>query len=233
MDFPLAARNVSSARVIAGAPKKVAELTLALDPSSVNIVFGKAGCGKNLLLRLLGLMETVDEGEILIQGHETASWSNEERTELRSRHFGYVFESPFLLPSFNAVENVAMPLFKMTGINPEDAKEQTGKVLRFTGIEDAAEVPVEQLPLWVQMRIALARALVNDPLALFVENIDSTLKDDHLITFLELLMAARRVFNCTILVTGASTDLACFGNRAMEMAEGRIVRDWSPGGFLS
>ncbi len=212
---------------------QVLEATAAFERATLNLIFGNKGSGKNLLLRLLGLMEKPDRGEIVLLGKSTRDWPDTERTEVRSRHFGFVFESPFLLPSFNVVENIAMPLFKLTGATPETAREHTTRVLEFAGLQHCSEASVEALPLWAQLRVSLARALITEPMALFVENLDTALRDDELINFLELLAAARRVFGCCIVVTAACRDLAAFGNRALEIEEGRIVRDWTPGGLLS
>ncbi len=233
MNFPLEARNVNCSRAIGAETTQLLDATVAFEPATLNILFGAKGCGKNLLLRLLGLIERPDRGEVLILGKTTQAWTEEQCTEVRSKHFGFVFEAPFLLPSFNVIENIAMPLFKLMGVPPEEAREHTTRVLDFVGMAHCAEAATETLPLWAQLRVSLARALVTTPVALFVENLDVALSDDELISFLELLATARRVFGCTVLVTATSRDLAPFGGRALEFAEGRIVRDWNPGGLLS
>src|SRR5690606_28508154 len=144
---------------------------------------------------------------IRLLGKSTCGWSEADRTDVRSRHLGFVFESPFLLPAFNVVENVAMPYFKPTGAEPEQARKQTDEALRFTGLEAEANTPVESLSLEAQWRASLARALVNTPMVLFVENVDHTLRDDALIRFLELLSAARRLSNCCVIATATAPDL--------------------------
>ena len=227
MVFPLAIRKVSCERAI-GSPTRVLDLTTEFEPATMTVLFGKVGCGKNLLLRLLALMETPDRGEVAIQGESTLDWDEAKRSDFRSHHFGFVFEAPFLLPSFNMIENIAMPLFKLTGILPENAREHTDRVLEFVGMTQCAETSAERLPQWAQLRISLARALVINPVAVFVENPDAVLKNDELIDFLNLLDEARRAFGCCILLTAATRDLAAFGSRAIEMADGAIIRDWAP-----
>jgi predicted ABC-type transport system involved in lysophospholipase L1 biosynthesis ATPase subunit len=229
----LAAHDASCSRADGGDMVQVLGASVAFEPTSLNLIFGNKESGKNLLLRMLGLMEKPDRGEIVVFGKPTRDWPDAERTEVRSRHFGFVFESPFLLPSFNVVENIAMPLFKLTGATPESAREQTSRVLTFTGLQQCAEASVETLPPWAQLRVSLARALITSPMALFIENLDSILRDDELVHFLELLAAVRRDFGCCIIATAACRDLAAFGGRALELSEGRIVRDWIPGGLLS
>ncbi len=230
---PLAAFQASCSRDAGAGMAQIFNATASFEKESFNLLFGRLGSGKNLLLRLLALMERPDRGEIAVLGKPTRQWSDAERTEVRSRHFGFVFESPFLLPSFNVVENIAMPLFKLTGATPESARERTQRVLEFTGLHPFAEAAVEPLPLSAQLRVSLARALITEPLALFIENLDAELRDGELIAFLELLGAARRAFGCCIIATAACRDLAAFGSRALEVEQGRIVRDWTPGGLLA
>ncbi|MEI6351041.1 MAG: ATP-binding cassette domain-containing protein [Verrucomicrobiota bacterium] len=232
MDSTLFASDVSCSRVVAGQPVRVNELTLGLEPGSLNILFGPVEGGRNLVLRLLALMEQPDQGEISFQGESTQAWTEEQRTDFRSRKFGFVFEAPFLLPSFTVLENIAMPLFKLTGAPPEEAREQMDRILGFVGLSDYATSAPTDLPLWAQLRVALARALVTGPVALFVKNLDSFLREDELISFLELLAGVRRAFGTCVLVSAHHADLTSFGTRALEMAEGRIVRDWKPAGLL-
>ena len=233
MDASFVLRNVSCSRTVDSVPNRLESLSTAFEPGTLNVVFGRHGCGKNLLLRLLGLMETPDEGEVIVRGESTAGWTDAQRLDLRNHHFGFVFEAPFLLPSFNVIENIAMPLFKLTGTPPEEAREHTERVLRFVGMSHCAEMYGDQLPLAAQLRISLARALVTRPAALFVENLDRVLTDDDLIDFLRLLGTARGADGCCVLVTAASGDLSSFGTRALEMSEGRVVRDWQPKGLFS
>ena len=229
----LMARNVCCSRNTGSELELVDGVTLGFEPATLNLVFGKAGSGRNLLLRLLGLVERPDSGEIVITGESTCDWNSAQCAEMRDRHFGFVFEAPLLLPTFNVAENIATPLFKLTEATPDQAREETHRVLAHVGMSDYADAAVESLPLWAQQRVAIARALVMHPHALFVENIDSLSRDNHLLALLELLAATKRSLGCCIIATAASHDLVHFANRAVEMASGRVVRDWHPGGLLS
>jgi len=229
----LAARDITSARTLGSATEQLHDVTLAFEPATFHLLLGGPNSGHNLLLRLLGLLEAPDSGDILLQGESTREWTEDRRIDTRSRHFGFVFEAPFLLPTFNVVENIAMPLFKLTEATPEQAREETRRVLDHVGMADAADFSVESLPLWAQQRVALARALVTRPQALFVENLDALAQDGDLIALLELLSATRRSLGCCIVATAASHDIVHFANRVVQMDEGRVVRDWHPGGLLS
>ena len=229
----LLARDVSCSRTFGCETERLADVTLGFEPATLHLLFGGSGSGRNLLLRLLGLIARPDAGEILVTGESTRDWTDDQCNALRSRYFGFVFEAPLLLPSFNVVENIAMPFFKLTEATPEQAREETRRVLEHVGMAEYADASVEALPVWAQQRVALARALITHPQALFVENIDSLARDGDLIALLELLAHTRRSLGCCIIATAASRDLIHFANRAVELAEGRVVRDWRPGGLLS
>ncbi len=232
-DFSLTARNVSCSKVIGTRTLQIADIHLAFTPETLNILTGDSQSGKDLLFKVLSLIEPPDSGEIMLAGESTLSWSETKRAEIRSVNFGFVFEAPFLLPSFNVLENIAMPLFKLTGIAPEEARIHTERMLGFVGLADSAEYSPEQLPPWAQLRIALARALVIQPVALFVENLEKILRHNELLLFLELLGVARKAFGCCVIVSTGFDELAAYGTHAVELAEGRIVRNWKPGGVIS
>ncbi len=227
----LSALNLTGSHESAG--ERLCGVTAEFEPASLNLIHGPRGSGVNLLLRYLGLMERPHQGEVLLTGESTRAWTDARCIEARSRHFGFVFETPLLIPSFNVAENVAMPFFKLTQASPELAREATARALDHVGLAQYAEETVDALPLWAQQRVALARALVTRPQALFVENIDALFRDSELIAILELLSSTRRTLGCCIIATAAHSDVAHFATRAIEMAAGRVARDWQPGGFLS
>ena len=230
MPFSLATRNVSCSR---GDGLQVLEVTTCFEQATLNVLYGSVGSGNALLLRLLALMEVPDAGEVAIDGNSTLGWTETQRTDMRSHHFGFVFGAPFLLPSLTVIENIAMPLFKLTGIRPEEARVHTERVLEFVDLPHCAEWPSGELPLWTQLRISLARALVTTPDALFVEKLDRLAGQDEQTGFMDLLGAVPRTFGTCVLATAVCTEAVCVAGRALEMREGRVVRDWNPGGYLS
>lgn len=229
----LLARNVTASRSTGSAPERIEGLTLGFEPATLNLLFGPPESGRNLLLRLLGLLERPEAGEIVVTGASTQGWDAAQCAYLRNRHFGFVFETPLLLPAFNVAENIAMPFFKSTESNPEEAREATRRVLALVGMEEEAGTDVEELTEEAQQRVALARALVLRPQALFVENLDTLARDSALIGLLDLLATTRHSEGCCIIATARSTDLVRFADRAVEMAAGAVVRDWRPGSLLS
>lgn len=229
----LVARNISCSRVCGAETEQIVDLSVAFEPATLNLLFGPEHGGKALLLRVLGLLQEPSRGEVTVLKQSTDGWDETQRREFRNRHFGFVFQSPFLLPSFTVVENIAMPLLKLTGAGPEQARQLTRGLLALTGLTPCEQIEADRLPLALQLRVAVARALAVKPAVIFVENLDSFLRNEELISFLELLAAVRQRFQCCLIATASSRELAPYANRAIEIADGRIARDWNPGGLLA
>jgi ABC-type lipoprotein export system ATPase subunit len=190
-----------------------------------HLLRGPAGCGKNLVLRWLGLLQAPEAGEVLVGGSATQGLNEEARADLRTQRFGFVFTAPFLLNTFTVIENVAMPLFKVSQVTPEEARRRTEALLAFTGIMEAAEYKVEDLPPQAQYRVALARGLINEPSFLMVEDLDGTLAGDDLHLFVELLHRVCERFGTTIVATASPALPLLWPQRVIDMVDGAITRD--------
>lgn len=225
----LCASEASCQRLLGSAkPSRVRFISLAIEPETVNVLNGAPGCGKNLLLRLLGLLETPDRGEVFFQGQPTRRLDDAVRLELRNRHFGFVFNEPFLLDSFSVTENVAMPLFKISRANIEQARSHTEELLDFIGLRERAQVGVSELSLLEQHKISLARALVNQPEILIVEDVDARLDSRDLMSFSELLQRAKSQFHLTVIMSALTSDIRVEADRAIQLANGKIAHDTRP-----
>ena len=219
-DVPvIAVDGLVCARVVAGISSAIEIPALSIAPGTVTMLAGPAGCGKNLLLRVLGLLEAPDKGEVIFEGEATAGLREEERGQLRSHRCGYVFDSPFLLPAFTVIENIAMPLFKICSMEAEEARDRTEEMLNFAGLQHVATT--RDISPAIQQRVALARALAAHPAALFVENLqlDVAGADD----FRELLLRAAEKFNVAVIVSLVSPGAARHGERHLHLNEGRLA----------
>jgi lipoprotein-releasing system ATP-binding protein len=219
-------RGVARARNEAGLCNQVSDLSLTIAVGDIVALTGEEGCGKNLVLRLLGLLEPPDTGEVFFDGQPTSGLTDDARIELRSRRCGYVLSAPFLLAAFNAAENVAMPIFKISQLTPEQARDRTEALLRFVGLDDVA--CQKTLPPALQYRVALARALANNPTVLFVENLDQLLAADDLPDFRRLLHAAARELSVAVVLTASPALTPVDGERRFEIADGRIICEVQP-----
>jgi len=188
-----------------------------------HVLVGDADSGHELLLRILGLLETPDAGEVFVEGETVRGLSEDARLKLRERRLGFVFTSPFLLPAFTAIENVAMPLFKISDVEPAEARRRSDALLEFVGMLESAEVPCADLAPLDQHRVSLARALVNEPAALLIESLDAALTGDELRAFSALVRAAAVRFGVAVIAT-ASPDFSLDpGDRVMAVAGGAVA----------
>lgn len=201
----------------------VGPVSVACEGNALTLLWGGEGCGKNILLRMLGLLEVPASGEIYFNDTPTRELSGEARTGLRNLHFGYLFAEPFLLPSFSVVENIAMPLLKISVVSSDEARTRTQAVLDFIGLPNAMERQINELTMFDQHKVALARALVNRPAVLIVENIDSALDGDDLPRFVELLQRANRELGTTPVITALNLTSVPEADCVIRMANGAIA----------
>jgi ABC-type lipoprotein export system ATPase subunit len=219
----LRAEKVSCARALQGEEwTRVLDVSLTISPQSFTIVGGPVGCGKNLLVRLLGLLETPDHGEVFLHGAPTAHLEPAMRAGIRNQHFGLMFADPFLLPSLSVTENVAMPLLKISAASAEEARTRSEAVLDFVGLHGASETPVDSLTLWEQHCVSLARALVNKPELLLAENLPAKLLTAEHEQMNRLLRRALDELGVTVVTTAAANATNA---RIVKLAVGRVVSD--------
>ncbi len=200
-------------------------VSLSIHAKTLNLLCGDARSGAGLLLRLLGLLDAPEKGGVFLRGEEVSTLAEDFRAELRTRHFGFLFAQPFLLPSFSVAENVAMPLFKLSDAGPDEAQRRTEGILMFAGMGNFAESAVDGLTIAQQHRVSLARALVNQPEILIIEDLDAEMSGEELAGFLEVIRRAATEFGTTAIFTARERELARFADRTIELADGVVCRD--------
>ena len=196
---------------------------LALAAGVFHLLQGEAGEGRDCLLRVLGLLEEPDDGEVLIEGESVRGLSEDARLRRRERRLGFIFAAPFLLPALSVIENVAMPLFKISDVEAAEARRRSEELLEFAGIPDLAQTPCADLPPLAQHRVSLARALVNEPAALLVENLDGALAGENLHAFSALLRQAAPRFGIAVIAAASAAFAPEPADRVIEVRQGAVV----------
>jgi predicted ABC-type transport system involved in lysophospholipase L1 biosynthesis ATPase subunit len=159
---------------------------------------------------------------VFVEGEAVQAFEEEARRKVRERRLGFAFAAPFLLPAFSVIENVAMPLFKVSDVEPAEARQRSEALLEFAGLGALAQAPCAQLAAFDQQRVSLARALVNEPAALLVESLDSALGEEDLATFAALLRGAAAHFGIAVIATVSPRFVPAREDRLVEVAHGAV-----------
>jgi len=165
---------------------------------------GKSGVGKTSLLKIIGLLETPSKGTVKILGKDISKLNDDQKTELRLKQLGVVFQFFNLLPSLTVLENIELPM-ALVGTKKRQRQERANELLKFFDITKLAGRYPENLSGGERQRIAIIRALVNSPSMLLADEPTSSLDDENSALLIDLLSKIRKEQKVAILLT--STDL--------------------------
>jgi lipoprotein-releasing system ATP-binding protein len=197
-------------------------VNLHISKGEVVSIVGKSGAGKSTLLHIIGTLDSPSSGEISINGQLLNKMKSNALAKFRNEHIGFIFQFHHLLPEFTALENVCIPAFiKKT---PEkEAKQRATELLDYLGLAERRDHKPSQLSGGEQQRVAVARALMNQPSVILADepsgNLDTvTSKELH-----ELFFKLRADFNQTFVIVTHNTELANMSDRTLRMQDGLIV----------
>lgn len=185
-------------------------------------IVGPSGSGKSTLLHILGTLDRPDNGVIALDGKNLHDMNAKTLAAFRNRNIGFVFQFHHLLPEFSALENICVPGW-IAGRNKKEVAERANSLLSMLGLAGRAENKPQQLSGGEQQRVAVARALINQPKVVFADeptgNLDSAnAKDLH-----QLFFDLRKQFNQTFLIVTHNEELARMSDRNLHMKDGKIV----------
>jgi len=185
-------------------------------------IVGSSGAGKSTLLHILGTLDTADTGEIILNNQKVNQLSGKKLAAFRNREIGFVFQFHHLLPEFTALENVCIPGW-IAGRKKKDVVNRAQELLQILGLSERLENKPQQLSGGEQQRVAVARALINNPSIVMADeptgNLDSAnAKDLH-----QLFIDLRKQFNQTFLIVTHNEELAQMSDRIVHMKDGRII----------
>jgi len=179
----------------------IRNFTYEFQPGSFYHLSGPEFGGKRLLLQVLGLLLPPDSGEIIVDGSRVTDLDIDDLGEIRNRKYGFLFSSPFLLPAFTVLENVAMPLFKIAQVDTSEAKAITEEILEIVGVSRIATSSVGQLDELDGMLAALARALVHHPRVLIAELVGNDMQAAEAESLLSTLRASGQRLGLAVIAT--------------------------------
>ncbi|HSA08677.1 MAG TPA: ABC transporter ATP-binding protein [Candidatus Moranbacteria bacterium] len=182
-------------------------------------IMGRSGSGKSTLLHQLSLLDNADEGEIIVEGQELTALSDSEKTKFRLQHFGYVFQEYALLPGFSAEEAVSLPLI-LQGCSIRESKKRAREILEMVQLGDRIKHFPSEMSGGEQQRVAVARALVNNPKILFADEPCANLDSETSTVILELFRKLNKELNQTVILVTHESEDEEYVDRVIHMKDG-------------
>ncbi len=184
-------------------------------------IVGASGAGKTTLLQIIGTLDKPDSGEVLINGMGIVNLSDKKLAKLRNEEIGFVFQFHHLLPEFTALENVCMPAF-LRGLKRKEAELRAGELLDFLNLKDRNHHKPNELSGGEQQRVAVARALINNPSVILADEPSGNLDSANKKELHELFFRLRDEFNQTFIIVTHDEELATMSDRILHIKDGVV-----------
>ena len=195
---------------------------LTVTKGEIVSIVGPSGAGKTTLLQILGTLDKPNEGEVLVDGINFSKLGEKQLAEFRNKHIGFIFQFHQLLPEFTALENVMIPAL----IGRKDKKkseEKAKEILAYLQLSDRMEHKPNELSGGEKQRVAVARALINEPSLILADEPSGSLDSKNRDELHKLLFDLRDKFGLTIVIVTHDKELAALSDRVIEMKDGRII----------
>lgn len=197
-------------------------VSLNIDKGEVVSIVGASGAGKSTLLHIIGTLDKPDSGTLEIADTNVGKLSEKHLSMFRNQKIGFVFQFHHLLPEFNALENVCMPAF-IAGKDEAQVETRALELLDLLGLKDRAEHKPNELSGGEQQRVAVARALINDPSVILADEPSGNLDSESAKELHALFFDLRDKFNQTFVIVTHNATLADMADRKLVMKDGKIV----------
>lgn len=201
--------------------KALDDLSLDIKSGEFLAIIGPSGSGKSTLLHMIGILDTPTSGTILIDGQDVTSMSEDKRSKARNTMLGFVFQYHHLLPDFTALENVMMPLL-IAGKSKKQAREMAEQLLTDVGLEDRMDHKPTQLSGGQSQRVAVARALANNPKIVIGDEPTGNLDSKSSQMIYDLLRKLNKERNQTFILVTHDEQMAKKTDRIVRLVDGRV-----------
>jgi lipoprotein-releasing system ATP-binding protein len=198
--------------------------SLGVAPGEIVALVGPSGCGKSTLLHVAGLLEHPDAGEVTVGGQSCGAMNDDERTAVRRRDIGFVYQFHHLMPEFSAIENVMVPKM-IAGAGRGRARREAAELIEAVSLTDRAKHRPARLSGGEQQRVAIARALANGPRILLADEPTGNLDTHTAADVFELLAGMVRDSGLAALVATHNLDLAERMDRVVRLRDGVLEAD--------
>lgn len=198
------------------------EVNLEIDRGEYVAIVGASGSGKSTMMNVLGVLDRPSAGRYLFEGHDVGRMSDDTQARLRSREFGFVFQSYNMLPRMSAVEQVELPLVYQ---HHRNRRRMAREALARVGLADRMNHKPTQLSGGQQQRVAIARALVVNPRVVLADEPTGALDTHTSQEVMEIFTRLVREENITVILVTHEADVAAYADRTVRMRDGCIVED--------
>ena len=199
-------------------------IDLHIGKGEVVSIVGPSGAGKTTLLQIIGTLDKPDGGQIIVDGVDISRLSKKKLSDFRNQHIGFVFQFHQLLPEFTALENIMIPAF-IAGKSKSEAKKRAEELLQFMGLSERASHKPSELSGGEKQRIAVARALVNNPAVILADEPSGSLDSQNKEDLHQLFFKLRDEFGQTFIIVTHDEHLAEITDRTIKMKDGLLVND--------
>ncbi len=198
-------------------------IDLSVEENNIEVIIGASGAGKSTLLYLLSGLDKPDQGNVKIKGTDIFKLNDEKISKFRNEHIGFVFQFHHLLPEFTAAENIALPQM-VKGISLRKANKKAEELLETVGLLDRKDHKPAELSGGEQQRVAVARALANDPDIIFADEPSGNLDSKNSEALHQLIVDLKTKFGLTFLIVTHNPDLVKLGDVVHEIKDGKIFK---------
>lgn len=202
-------------------------IDLHINKGEVVSIVGPSGAGKTTLLQILGTLDSPDSGDITIDGIDVRKLNQKKLADFRNKHIGFVFQFHQLLPEFTAIENIMIPAF-IAGMSKSEAKKRAMELLDFMGLADRAKHKPNELSGGEKQRVAVARALVNNPSVILADEPSGSLDSQNKAELHQLFFDLRDKMGQTFVIVTHDETLASITDRTIRMEDGRLAQEPQP-----
>ena len=196
-------------------------IDLTIDKGEVISIVGPSGAGKTTLLQIIGTLDRPDTGTVHIDSVDVTTLSQKALSDFRNRHLGFVFQFHQLLPEFTAIENIMIPAF-IAGRSRKEAKTRAEELLRFMCLTDRASHKPAELSGGEKQRVAVARALVNNPSVILADEPSGSLDSQNKQELHQLFFDLRNQYGQTFVIVTHDEQLATLTDRTIHMRDGLL-----------
>ena len=197
-------------------------IDLHIGKGEIVSIVGPSGAGKTTLLQIIGTLDRPDSGSVTVDGINVSGLSTNKLSDFRNRHIGFVFQFHQLLPEFTALENIMIPAF-IAGKGRSEAKARAEELLQFLGLADRANHKPNELSGGEKQRVAVARALVNEPAVILADEPSGSLDTKNKAELHQLFFDLRDKFGQTFVIVTHDEQLAAITDRNIHMKDGLLM----------